>query len=43
MKTLDVEKIIEIFDECEPDAYWFENEHELWLDLRLAIIHAAEG
>ena len=39
MRVVEVEKLIEIFDEYEPDE-WFESEHEVWLDLRLAVINA---
>ena len=39
MSVIEVEKLLEIFDEYEPDE-WYESEHELWLDLRLAIINA---
>ena len=41
MRVVNLEKLLEIFDEYEPDVDWFENEHELWLDLRLAVIDAS--
>lgn len=40
MQSIGKERLLEIFDEYEPDEEWFENEHELWLDLRLAVINA---
>ena len=44
MRHIGEDELLKIFDEYEPDADWFENEHELWLDLRLAVIQAlAEG
>lgn len=43
MQSIGKDRLLEIFDEYEPDE-WFENEHELWLDLRIAVIHAlSEG
>jgi hypothetical protein len=39
VRVVEIEKLLEIFDEYEPDE-WFENERELWLDLRLAVINA---
>lgn len=40
MPSINEERLLEIFDEYEPDEDWFENEHELWLDLRIAVINA---
>lgn len=40
MRVIEFEKLLELFDEYEPDEDWFEHEHELWLDLRLAVINA---
>ena len=39
MRVIEIEKLLEIFDEYEPNE-WFESEHEMWLDLRLAAINA---
>ena len=40
MRVVEIEKLLAIFDEYEPDEEWYESEHELWLDLRLAVIDA---
>lgn len=39
MRAVEIDKLLEIFDEYEPDE-WYESEHELWLDLRLAVMNA---
>lgn len=39
MRNIDADKLLEEFDEYEPGED-FEYEHDLWLDLRLAVINA---